>query len=54
VALKSPDCAKRMIVWSILAVVLVTLFVLGGYALFQLPGQGTPIQHNSPQTATRH
>ena len=42
---KNPDCAKRMTVWCILAVMLVAVFAIGGYALYLSPGQGPTIQH---------
>jgi hypothetical protein len=45
VAAKNPDCAKRMTVWCILAVMVVAVFALGGYALYVSPGQGPTIQH---------
>jgi hypothetical protein len=44
VAVKNPDCAKRMTVWCILAVVLVTVFLLAGYALFESAGQAPTVQ----------
>jgi hypothetical protein len=44
-AVMNPDCAKRMTVWCILAVVLVLVFLMGGYALFDSPGQGPTLQH---------
>jgi hypothetical protein len=44
VAVKNPDCAKRMTVWCILAVVLVTVFLMAGYALFESAGQAPTLQ----------
>ena len=41
----SRDCAKRMIVWCILAVLLVAVCLMGGYALFESPGKGPTFQH---------
>jgi hypothetical protein len=45
VAVMNPDCAKRMTVWYFLAVVLVVVFLVSGYALFESPGQGPTFQH---------
>jgi hypothetical protein len=45
VAAKNLDCAKRMTVWCILAVMLVAVFAIGGYALYVSAGQGPTIQH---------
>jgi hypothetical protein len=45
VAIKKPDCAKRMTVWCVLAVALVTVFLMAGYALFETAGQAPTLQH---------
>jgi hypothetical protein len=45
VVARSPDCAKRMTAWCILAVLLVAVFLMGGYALFESPGKGPTLQH---------
>jgi hypothetical protein len=44
VAVKKADCAKRMIVWCTLALVLVTVFLMAGYALFEGAGQAPTVQ----------
>lgn len=44
-AVKNPDCAKRMTVWCILAVALVTVFLMAGYALFESAGQAPTLQN---------
>jgi hypothetical protein len=44
VAVKNTDCAKRMTVWCILAVALVTVFLMAGYALFESGGQAQTVQ----------
>jgi hypothetical protein len=44
VAVKNTDCAKRMTVWCILAVALVTVFLMAGYALFESGGQAPTVQ----------
>jgi hypothetical protein len=46
VAVKNPDCAKLMTVWCALAVALVTVFLMAGYALFESAGA-------SPDPSTR-
>jgi integral membrane sensor domain MASE1 len=38
------DCAKRMMVWCCLVVVLVSVFLAIGYALFEAPVQTQRIQ----------
>ena len=49
-AVKNPDCAKRMTVWCMLAVALVTVFLMAGYALFESGGQSPTVQpERSPQ-----
>jgi hypothetical protein len=45
VAIKNPDCAKRMTVWCVLAVALVIVFLMAGYALFESGGQAPTLQH---------
>ena len=40
----NPDCGKRMTVWCILAVALITIFLVAGYALFQTSGQAPTLQ----------
>jgi hypothetical protein len=44
VAAMNPDCAKRMTVWCLLAVALVTVFLMAGYALFESAGKGPALQ----------
>jgi hypothetical protein len=45
VAVKNPDCVKRMTVWCTLAVALVTVFLMAGYALFESAGLTPTLQH---------
>jgi hypothetical protein len=45
VAAMNADCAKRMTVWCILAVAMVTIFLVAGYAVFESAGQGPTLQH---------
>jgi hypothetical protein len=40
----NPDCAKRMTVWCIMAVVFVTVFLMAGYALFESARQAPTVQ----------
>jgi hypothetical protein len=51
VAVKNPDCAKRMTVWCMLAVALVTVFLMAGYALFETAGQAPTFQHEQRPNA---
>jgi hypothetical protein len=44
VVVKNLDCAKRMTVWCILAVALVTVFLMAGYALFESAGLAPTLQ----------
>jgi hypothetical protein len=45
VAIKNADCAKRMTVWCILAVALVSVFLMAGYAIFESGGLAPTLQH---------
>jgi hypothetical protein len=44
VAVKNADCAKRMIAWCTLALLLVTVFLMAGYALFEGAGRPPTVQ----------
>jgi hypothetical protein len=51
VAVKNPDCAKRMAVWCILAAALVTVFLMVGYALFESAGLAPALQREQRPNA---
>jgi hypothetical protein len=51
VAVKDPDCAKRMTVWCILAAALVTVILMVGYALFESAGQAPTLQREQRPNA---
>jgi hypothetical protein len=51
VVVKNIDCAKRMTVWCILAVALVTVFIMAGYGLFESGGQAPTLQREQRPNA---
>jgi hypothetical protein len=53
VAGRDRDCSKRMTVWCLLAMLLLTAFLISGYVLYESPGGGQPLQKQDPVPVRR-
>jgi hypothetical protein len=52
VAKLSSECKTRMTTWTVLALLVVGLFILAGYMLFESPGHGTAQPRGGMPAAT--
>jgi hypothetical protein len=53
VAKLSAECKTRMTTWAVLALLLVGLFLVAGYMVFESPGRGPAVPQGHPAATDR-